>query len=258
MGEKAGYEVLLVSGDRDAFQLITDNVFVLYPRKGVSDIPRMDAAAVQEKYFVSPGQYSDLAALVGETADNLPGVPGVGPKTAAKWINLYGGLEGVLENVDSIGGKVGDALRENVEAVKRNRRLNQLHTDLELPVTLDELYEPRPDQAALEDLFDQLEFKAIRGRLFALYGDDNTPAPERASIETPEFITPSGAAELAEFLTAAAGQRCALAVDLVPGRIGEDAAGLAIVRDGAAAYIDLAGQDAEAENVLAGWLRDPE
>ncbi|MEO5312841.1 DNA polymerase I [Pseudarthrobacter sp. CC12] len=257
MGEKAGFEVLLVSGDRDAFQLITDNVFVLYPRKGVSDIPRMDAAAIEAKYFVSPGRYSDLAALVGETADNLPGVPGVGPKTAAKWINLYGGLEGVLEHLDSIGGKVGDALRENVDAVKRNRRLNQLHTDLELPVTLDDLYQPRPDQAAIEDLFDQLEFKAIRGRLFALYGDADTPAAERESIETPNYSTPAGAAELAAFLAGGTGQRSALAVDLVPGRIGEDAAGVAIVRGDAAVYVDLAGQDAETENVLATWLRDP-
>jgi DNA polymerase I len=257
MGEKAGYEVLLVSGDRDAFQLITDNVFVLYPRKGVSDIPRMDAEAIQEKYFVSPAQYSDLAALVGETADNLPGVPGVGPKTAAKWINLYGGLEGVLENLDSIGGKVGDALREHVESVKRNRRLNRLHTDLELPVTLDELADPRPDQAALEELFDTLEFKTIRSRLFALYGDEVAEGAERESIDTPDFVTPGGAAELGAFLAEGAGHRSAIAVDLVPGRIGEDAAALAIVRDGGAAYIELASQDADAENVLAAWLRDP-
>lgn len=258
MGEKAGFEVLLVSGDRDAFQLITDNVFVLYPKKGVSDIPRMDAAAIEAKYFVSPSRYSDLAALVGETADNLPGVPGVGPKTAAKWINLYGGLEGVLEHLDSIGGKVGDALRENVENVKRNRLLNQLHTDLELPVTLDDLYQPRPDQAALEDLFDQLEFKTIRSRLFALYGDDEAPAAERENIDTPRYTIPAGAAELSAFLGAGAGRRSALAVDLVPGRIGEDAAALAIVRDDAAIYLDLSGQDAETENVLAAWLRDPE
>ncbi|MDR7158979.1 DNA polymerase-1 [Arthrobacter sp. BE255] len=256
MGEKAGYEVLLVTGDRDAFQLITDNVFVLYPRKGVSDIPRLDAAAIQEKYFVTPPQYSDLAALVGETADNLPGVPGVGPKTAAKWINLYGGLEGVLEHLDSIGGKVGDALRENVEDVKRNRRLNRLHTDLELPVTLDELAEPRPDEAALEQLFDELEFKTIRTRLFALYGSDAVEPAERESIDVPDYVTPADAAELEAFLAAGAGKRSAVAVDLVPGRIGEDAAALAIVRDDAAAYIDLAAQDAAAENVLAGWLRD--
>ena len=255
MGERAGFEVLLVSGDRDAFQLITDNVFVLYPRKGVSDIPRMDATAIKEKYFVSPAQYSDLAALVGESADNLPGVPGVGPKTAAKWINLYGGLEGVLENLDAIGGKVGDSLRDNVEEVKRNRRLNRLHTDLDLPVTLDELAEPRPDQAALEQLFDDLEFKTIRTRLFALYGSEVTEA-ERESLETPDFVIPQDAAELTAFLESAAGRRSAVAVDLVPGRIVEDAAALAIVHDNGAAYIDLASQDAAAENVLAGWLRD--
>jgi DNA polymerase I len=257
MGEKAGYEVLLVSGDRDAFQLITDNVFVLYPRKGVSDIPRMDAAAIQEKYFVTPPQYSDLAALVGESADNLPGVPGVGPKTAAKWINLYGGLEGVLEHLDAIGGKVGDALRANVEDVKRNRRLNRLHTDLELPVTLEDLADPRPDEAALEQLFDELEFKTIRARLFALYGNEDLEPAERESVDIPEYATPSNAAELGAFLAAGAGKRSAVSVDLVPGRIGEDAAAIAIVRDHAGVYIDLAAQDAEAENVLADWLRDP-
>ncbi|WP_374113278.1 DNA polymerase I [Pseudarthrobacter sulfonivorans] len=257
MGEKAGFEVLLVSGDRDAFQLITENVFVLYPRKGVSDIPRMDAAAIQEKYFVTPPQYSDLAALVGETADNLPGVPGVGPKTAAKWINLYGGLEGVLENLDAIGGKVGDALRENVEDVKRNRRLNRLHTDLELPVTLEDLAEPRPDEAALEQLFDELEFKTIRTRLFALYGTEDLEPAERESLDIPEYATPADAAELSAFLAAGSGQRSAVAVDLMPGRIGEDATAVAIVRDHTAVYLDLAAQDAEAENVLAAWLRDP-
>lgn len=192
----------------------------------------------------------------GETADNLPGVPGVGPKTAAKWINLYGGLEGVLEHLDSIGGKVGDALRENVEDVKRNRRLNRLHTDLKLPVTLDELAEPRPDEAALEQLFDELEFKTIRTRLFALYGSDAVESAERESIDVPDYVAPADAAELEAFLAAGAGKRSAVAVDLVPGRIGEDAAALAIVRDDAAAYIDLSAQDAAAENVLAGWLRD--
>src|SRR6185312_265827 len=107
-GEGEGWDVLVVSGDRDAFQLITEKTTVLYPKKGISDIPPMDIAAVEEKYFVRPERYPDLAALVGESADNLPGVPGVGPKTAAKWINLYGGLEGVLENLDAIKGKVGD------------------------------------------------------------------------------------------------------------------------------------------------------
>ena len=258
MGEKAGYEVLLVSGDRDTFQLITDNVFVLYPRKGVSDIPRLDAAAVLEKYFVPPAQYSDLAALVGETADNLPGVPGVGPKTAAKWISLYGGLEGVLENADSIGGKVGDALRANLDAVKRNRKLNRLHTDLELPVTLDDLAEPRPDKAAIEELFDALEFKTIRTRLFELYGDDTAEGTAPASIDVPNYTVPADAAELEAFLAAATGGRTALAVRLVPGRIGSDAEALALVSGDGAAFIDLASLDQDAEAVLARWLRDPE
>jgi DNA polymerase-1 len=256
-GDAEGFEVLLVSGDRDTFQLITDNVFVLYPKTGVSNIPRMDAEAIEAKYFVTPPQYSDLAALVGETADNLPGVPGVGPKTAAKWINLYGGLEGILENLDSIGGKVGASLRENIELVKRNRRLNHLLRDLELPISLKELEEPRPDHDAVEEIFDTLEFKTLRTRLFALYG--NEPAEgEPDSIDVPEFSTLTEAADLKAFFEAGKGRRSALAVDLVPGRLVDDAAAIAVLRKDAAAYIDLTALDAEADAVLAGWLADPE
>ncbi|QSZ48832.1 DNA polymerase I [Arthrobacter sp. D5-1] len=256
-GDAAGFEVLLVSGDRDAFQLINDNVFVLYPKQGVSNIPRMDAAAIEEKYFVKPGLYSDLAALVGETADNLPGVPGVGPKTAAKWINLYGGLEGILENLDSIGGKVGGALKENLENVKRNRRLNQLLTDLDLPLTLADLHEPRPDRQAIEELFEELEFRTLRTRLFDLYGDDTAgEAPD--TIEAPDYSVLTDAAGLESFFAAGSGVRSALAVQLVPGRIGDDAGALAVVRNNGAAYIELTGLDAAAESVLARWLKDPE
>lgn len=256
-GEAAGYEVLLVSGDRDAFQLITDNVFVLYPKQGVSNIPRMDSAAIEEKYFVPPSRYSDLAALVGESADNLAGVPGVGPKTAAKWINLYGGLEGILENLDSIGGKVGGALRENIDAVKRNRRLNQLLKDLELPVTLAELEEPRPNRQEVETLFDTLEFRTLRARLFALYGDDTAGAPPE-TIDAPDYAVLQDAAALEAFFAAGSGSRAAVAVQLVPGRIGDDAAALAVVRSNGAAYIELSSLDAAADAVLAKWLRDPE
>lgn len=256
-GDAAGYEVLLVSGDRDSFQLINDNVFVLYPKQGVSNIPKLDAAAIEEKYFVAPSYYSDLAALVGESADNLPGVPGVGPKTAAKWINLYGGLDGILENIDAIGGKVGGALRENLENVKRNRRLNQLLRDLELPVTLEDLHEPRPDRRAVEELFDELEFRTLRTRLFDLYGDDTAgAAPD--TIEAPAFATLTDAEGLEAFFAAGAGMRSALAVQLVPGRIGDDAGALAIVRNNGAGYIELSGLDAAAESVLATWLQDPE
>ncbi len=256
-GDAAGFEVLLVSGDRDTFQLITDNVFVLYPKQGVSNIPRMDADAIEAKYFVTPPQYSDLAALVGESADNLPGVPGVGPKTAAKWINLYGGLEGILENLDKIGGKVGDSLREHIESVKRNRRLNHLLRDLDLPVSLAELEQPRPDHDAVEELFDTLEFKTLRTRLFALYGNDSKDA-EAESIEIPEFSTLAEAAELRDFFDAGKGHRSALAVDLVPGGVADDATAVAVIRNDAAAFIDLASLDADADAVLAGWLADPQ
>ncbi|MFK0038317.1 DNA polymerase I [Paenarthrobacter sp. NPDC090517] len=256
-GDAAGFEVLLVSGDRDSFQLINDNVFVLYPKQGVSNIPKLDAAAIEEKYFVKPSLYSDLAALVGESADNLPGVPGVGPKTAAKWINLYGGLEGILENLDAIGGKVGGALKENLENVKRNRRLNQLLTDLELPITLEDLHEPRPDRQAIEELFEELEFRTLRTRLFDLYGDDTAgDAPD--TIDAPEFSVLTEAAELESFFAAGSGVRSSLAVQVVPGRVGDDASALAVVRNNGAAYIELTGLDAAAEAVLARWLKDPE
>lgn len=177
-GRAAGYEVLLVSGDRDTFQLVNDDVSVLYPRKGVSDLPRMDAAAIEEKYLVPPARYPDLAALVGESADNLPGVPGVGPKTAAKWIAQYDGLEGVLAHAGEIKGKAGENLRENLEAVERNRRLNRLLTDLELPLTLDDLADPRPERSAVEALFDELEFKALRTRVYDIFG---TEGPEETA-----------------------------------------------------------------------------
>ncbi|MGG5174106.1 DNA polymerase I [Pseudarthrobacter sp. J1763] len=250
-----GWEVLLVSGDRDSFQLITDNVFVLYPKQGVSNIPRMDAAAIQEKYFVSPQQYSDLAALVGETADNLPGVPGVGPKTAAKWINLYGGLEGILENIDKIGGKVGDSLRAHVDDVKRNRRLNRLLTDLKLPVSLDELEEPRPDQDAVEELFDTLEFKTLRTRLFALYGEDakTTSVPD---FETPEYVTLDTADGLSQFIADGGSERIALAVAMVPLNLGLDAEAVALLHSQGAAFLNLSDLDASTESVLAAWLGD--
>src|SRR5690606_22701349 len=113
MGREAGMEVLVVSGDRDTIQLVTDDVTLLYPRKGVSDLVEFTPAAVAEKYGVTPSQYPDLAALVGETSDNLPGVPGVGPKTAAKWINTYGGLEGILAAAADVPGKAGESLRQH-------------------------------------------------------------------------------------------------------------------------------------------------
>ena len=105
-----GMTVDIVTGDRDAFQLVSDRVTVLYPKKGVSDLARMTPAAVEEKYGLSPAQYPDYAALRGDPSDNLPGIPGVGEKTAAKWIREYGSLAELVDHVDQVGGKVGDSL----------------------------------------------------------------------------------------------------------------------------------------------------
>ena len=124
--ERDGFEVLICTGDRDSFQLVTDSITVLYPKRGVSEMARMTPQAVIDKYQMTPTQYPDFAALRGDPSDNLPSIPGVGEKTAAKWIIEYGSLEKLLEKADEVGGKAGIALRENIESVKRNRELTQL------------------------------------------------------------------------------------------------------------------------------------
>ena len=130
-------EVLISSGDRDSFQLDRRGVSVLYPKRGVSDVARMDSAAVAARYGVDPERYRELAALVGDKSDNLPGVPGVGEKTAAKWITAYGSLDGIVASVDKIKGKVGDNLRAHLDQVLRNHELNLLVDTVELPVVID-------------------------------------------------------------------------------------------------------------------------
>jgi len=165
----AGWQARIVSGDRDTFQLINDNVTVLYPMRGVSELPPFDADAIVERYGVTPLQYPELAALVGETADNLPGVPGVGPGFAARWLNKYGSLKGILDNIDAIGGKKGAALREHVDDVKRNRELNALVKNLELPVEISDTALANPDRNLVAELFDALEFNTIRDRVFSTF-----------------------------------------------------------------------------------------
>ncbi len=164
-----GHEVVICTGDRDAFQLVSDKVTLIYPVRGVSEVWRMDPAAVTEKYLVPPERYSDLAALVGESSDNLPGVPGVGPKTAAKWLGQYGDLAGVVAHVDEIKGKAGESLREHLDGVLRNRRLNQLVDDLDLPLSVDDLERQSWDREEVHRVFDGLEFRVLRERLFATF-----------------------------------------------------------------------------------------
>src|SRR5262245_36187969 len=162
----AGMQVLVSTGDRDAFQLVGDRITVLYAIRGVSELARMDPAAVQARYGVGPERYRDLAALVGESSDNLPGVPGVGPKTAAKWITTYGSLEGIVAHVDEIKGKAGESLREHLADVIRNYELNRLVDDLELTLGPADLRWHGWDREAVHRVFDTLQFRVLRDRLY--------------------------------------------------------------------------------------------
>ncbi|WP_327034700.1 DNA polymerase I [Micromonospora ureilytica] len=256
-----GMSVLISSGDRDAFQLIDDQITVLYPRKGVSDLARMDPAAVEAKYGVPPQQYRDLAALVGETSDNLPGVPGVGPKTAAKWITTYGGVEGVIARADEIKGKAGDSLRERLADVIRNYELNCLVSDLELPLRPEDTRWTGWDREAVHQVFDTLEFRILRDRLYQ-YLEAVEPEAESGFDLAGEVLTEPGA--LAGWLTThvPTGTPVGLAVKLDTGpnrRHTASITGLALATaGGAAAWVDPAGLDATDEGALAGWLADAE
>ena len=170
-GADAGFNVFVVSGDRDTFQLIQENTTILYPVKGVMNLARMDDAAVLEKYGIHAKQYPDLAALVGETSDNLPGIPGVGPKTAAKWLQQYGNLQGVLDAAEEINGKVGESLREHRELAVRNRRLNHLVRDLDLPLTHEDMILGSVDEDRVRDVFSKLHFKTLTERVLKLRGN---------------------------------------------------------------------------------------
>lgn len=158
MGDKAGYHTLVLSGDRDALQLVDDNVTVLYPGHHFKDLKHMTPQSIIDKYKVTPAQYPDLAALRGETADNIPGVPGVGDGFAAKWINQFGSLDGICEHADEIGGKKGESLRANIDQVKLNRKVNALVRDVDLGVDIEDLTFGTVDVAQIDALFKELEF----------------------------------------------------------------------------------------------------
>ena len=159
------FEVEICSGDRDTFQLVTDHITVLYPKKGVSELARMTPEAVFEKYGLTPKQYPDFAALRGDPSDNLPSLAGVGEKTATKWIAEYGSLEALLKKVDEISGKVGDSLRSGIEQVKLNRQLTQLVSDVEIELEIEDLEVSNKNFKELRQIFDRLEFRALKERI---------------------------------------------------------------------------------------------
>jgi len=172
-GAQAGMQVLVVSGDRDTFQLVNDTVTVLYPSaRGVSELKRYTPDAVMERYGVPPEKYPDIAALVGETSDNLIGIDKVGEKTAVKWITHYGSLDAVLEHADEITGVVGQNLRDQRERAVLNRQLNRLLTDIDVGVELPELERKPIDVPAVKEVFGKLAFRTLTERVVALAGGD--------------------------------------------------------------------------------------
>ncbi|NLW98975.1 MAG: DNA polymerase I [Actinomycetales bacterium] len=250
-----GFEVIICTGDWDAFQLVSDQVTMLYPVRGVSEVWRMDPAAVEEKYLVPPNRYSDLAALVGETSDNLPGVPGVGPKTAAKWINQYGDLTGIVAHVDEIKGKVGDNLRAHLDQVLRNRRLNLLVADVPLDVGLADLERRSWQREEVHRVFDSLEFRVLRDRLFATF-DSAVDEIEGGFELDASVLLPEDVAGWVEHHCGS--ERVGVHVIGHWARGEGDAQAMAIAtRDGRAAYIDLVTLDETGERVLGAWIEDP-
>jgi DNA polymerase-1 len=252
-----GFEVLICTGDRDSLQLVSDSCTILYPRKGVSDLARMTPEAVQEKYGVTPGRYPEIAALVGESSDNLPGVPGVGPKTAAKWINQYDGLDNVIAAADQIKGKAGDSLRANLGDVIRNRRLNALVCDLDLSATPTDLKMQPWDRHEVHKLFDSLEFRVLRDRLFATLESEEEIDDEGFAVDG----TRLGSGTVAGWIAAHASTAGARVGVQVQGSwragTGDVYAVSLAAGDGAAAWIDAEQVTPEDDTALADWLADP-
>jgi DNA polymerase-1 len=254
--EAAGYDVLICTGDRDAFQLVTDNVTVLYPRKGVSDLARMTPKAVEERYFASPARYPELAALVGESSDNLPGVPGVGPKTAAKWLEMYDGLENLAAHAGELKGKAAEAFQGRVNDVLRNRQVNALVRDLDLTLGLDDFARRPWNREETHQLFDGLEFRVLRDRLLEALPNEDEIVPEGGFDLDAARLEPG---ELGSWLAEhAAGDRTG--VDIIGhwGSGSGDIAALSLAAADSAAYVVVSELGPADENALAGWLADPE
>jgi DNA polymerase-1 len=198
--ERENAEVFICTGDRDSFQLVNEKTTVLYPKRGVSDLTRMTPDAVLEKYGMSPEQYPDFAALRGDPSDNLPSVPGVGEKTAAKWVVEYGSLHELIAQIDQLGGKVGQSLRDSINDVIRNRELTQLVATVPLDLSIDALAWSGVDENKTNPLFEKLEFKTLKDRMKPILlqkGIDNTsPALELFADEIPEgVLSPEEASE---------------------------------------------------------------
>ncbi len=234
-----GMDTLIVTGDRDALQLVDEHTTVLMTRKGISDMTRFTPAAVQEKYGLSPAQYPDFAALRGDPSDNLPGIPGIGEKTAIKLVQQFGTLAALADRVDEVPGKTGAALREHLASVLRNRMLTELRRDVVLGLRPGDLTMGAWDRDEVHKLFDTLQFRVLRERLYATLQSVEPEADEGFDVE----VRTLGPGELAAFLAGLTGR---VGLHFASGGVGLAAEG------GGGAYVGLD------EPALLAWLADPE
>ncbi len=252
-----GFEVLILTGDRDSLQLVTPDSTVLYPMRGVSELARMTPEAVESKYGVPPHRYPELAALVGEDSDNLPGIPGVGPKTAAKWISTYDGLDNVVARAEEVKGKAGENLRAHLDDVIRNRRLNALVRDLALEVQPSDLDLGEWDRQGALELLDELEFRGeLRQRILDTLAPEQEPEVEAGFALEGTTVAPG---ELAGYLDGLGTDPVGLHVRGSWGAGSGRVEGLAFAQaEGPAAYVDASTLSPDDDAALAGWLADAE
>jgi DNA polymerase I len=254
--EAEGIQVLICTGDRDALQLVDDQVTVLYPRRGVSEMWRFTPEEVAERYGLTPAQYPDYAAIRGDPSDNLPGIPGVGEKTAAKWVRDYGSLDALVAGVDTVKGRAGEALREHLASVVRNRQLTELVRDVPITVQVGDLVRQSWDRAQVHELFDNMQFRVLRERLFATLTAAEPEAEDGFTVDTVHLAPGDVAQWLDEH--ARTGERVGIAFQGSWGRGIGRLAGVALACvDGAAAYLQPETLTASDDQALAGWLADP-
>ncbi|MEL6050684.1 DNA polymerase I [Corynebacterium rouxii] len=248
-----GFETYIVTGDRDSFQLVNESTTVLYPMRGVSVLHRFTPEAVEEKYGLTPAQYPDFAALRGDPSDNLPNIPGVGEKTATKWIVQYGSLESLLAHADEIKGKAGNSFRERLDQVRMNRTLTEMVKDLELPYVPDQLERKPADASAIASKFDELEFGSnLRDRVIHAV-DAQGNVPEGSEEDKPEVVIDHE--KLASWLANRAGQSLALYVRGHGSPAGGDAESAAIVdKQYHAVALDFSDLDADDDQAFAQWI----
>ena len=269
-----GMDVLIVTGDRDVLQLVSDRVTALMTRRGITEMTRFTPATVTEKYGLTPAQYPDFAALRGDPSDNLPGIPGVGEKTATKWIVEFGSLQALVDRVDEVKGKAGDALREHLASVLRNRQLTALVTDMPaetVGAVPGDLLPVAWDREKIHQLFDTLQFKVLRERLYqtlphGLIGATGpggpevavTASPAKAAIEVVADLL--GPDQVGAWLAAhSSAERSGLTLAGTWGRGTGNVTAMAIAApDGHGAHLDPAQLTEHDERALAAWLADPE